>query len=115
MPPQARFEGVVDEEPTTWALSERTNPSLRKIPARFLLVEDPMKAPMNPEEVHLMKWGERMIERSKKEAKQFRKSSPQQCEAPFAMAPTSRKKKLAKSFFQRFSKSRLLSSIQRDQ
>lgn len=71
MPPQAKFDGVLDgvveDEPLP--LSERTNPSIRKVPARFLLVEDPMRAPMNPEEVHLIRRGERMKKQSRTHSK----------------------------------------------
>mmetsp|Transcript_16566 Transcript_16566/g.40515 ORF Transcript_16566/g.40515 Transcript_16566/m.40515 type:complete len:113 (+) Transcript_16566:144-482(+) len=103
MPPQARFEGVVDDEHSS-ALSERTNPSIRKIPARFLLVEDPMKAPMNPEEVHLMRRGERMMKQSKKPSKFSRIYPLGQAKAP---TDPKKKKNSMNNFFQRFGKSKL--------
>ncbi|CAJ1932505.1 unnamed protein product [Cylindrotheca closterium] len=100
MPPQARFEGVVEEEPSP--LSERTNPSIRKVPARFLLVEDPMKAPMNPEEVHLMRRGERMMKQPKNQTKDSPINFRGQAKS---FKDQKKKKKFTNNFFQNIGKS----------
>lgn len=109
MPPQANlYEGVVDDETALEVSSERTNPSIRKIPARFLLVEDPKKAPMNPEEVYLMKLGQRMMAQSIIEAQNSPKTPPEMYAVPPRVsAPIGRNKNLANGFLQRLSKSKL--------
>ena len=121
MPPQARFEGVVTSEqqqqkhqPITMmsaaGLSERSNnPSIRNIHPRFLLAENPLKAPMNPEEVYLMRRGETLMKDSHRhEAKRytFQKLNPPPRQFQVASSEPSRTKKFANSFLQRFRKSK---------
>lgn len=104
MPPLAAFDVVVDDE--SLPLSDRTNPSNCKIHSRFLLVEDPMKAPMNPEEIQFMRRSKQIEKQSKNQPMissmilPVRAAPAQPADHQIMM----KQKKIVKNFFQRFGK-----------